>query len=78
MSSLDGMEWGVDKRFLDPVVIRAVSLKEMGLPLSERLQEFPWMLSDLIFPFMGEYLVRLMGNAATEISTNKPTSLRGS
>ena len=38
--------------------MRAVSLKEMGVPLSQRLREFPWMLSDLIFPFMGEYLVR--------------------
>lgn len=37
--------------------MRAISLKEMGVPLSQRLREFPWMLSDLIFPFMGEYLV---------------------
>lgn len=41
--------------------MRAVSLKEMGVPLSDRLREFPWMLSDLIFPFMGEYLVGLAG-----------------
>lgn len=39
--------------------MRAVSLKEMGVPLADRLREFPWMLSDLIFPFMGEYLVSL-------------------
>jgi len=41
----------------DPVVMKAVSMKEMGMPLTERLQEFPWMLSELIFPFMMEYLV---------------------
>ena len=40
--------------------MRAVSLKEMGVPLSDRLREFPWMFSDLIFPFMGEYLVSLV------------------
>lgn len=36
-------------------------MKEMGVPLSDRLREFPWMLSDLIFPFMGEYLVSFSG-----------------
>lgn len=69
-------------RVIDPVVIRAVSLKEMGVPLSQRLQEFPWMLSDLIFPFMGEYLVSRIEisyrHCIGECWPNKPTSLRGS
>ena len=29
------------------------------MPLQERLEEFPWILSDLIFPFMMEYMVCL-------------------
>ena len=33
-------------------------MKEDHVPLSRRLAEFPWILSDLIFPFMVEYLVR--------------------
>lgn len=32
-------------------------MKERGDNLSERFSEFPWMLSDLMSPFMMEYLV---------------------
>jgi len=39
--------------------MRTVAMKESGMPLGQRFQEFPWMLSDLIFPFMMEYLVSL-------------------
>lgn len=41
----------------DPVVMKTVEMKEKGLPLSVRFQEFPWMLGDLIFPFMMEYML---------------------
>ncbi|KAI5860133.1 MBOAT family protein [Durotheca rogersii] len=40
-----------------PVVMRTVYMKEMGWSTAERFGEFPWMLSDLIFPFMMEYLL---------------------
>lgn len=41
----------------DPVVMKTVEIKEENLSLWSRLAEFPWILSDLIFPFMMEYLV---------------------
>ncbi|CAM1500863.1 Fc.00g100250.m01.CDS01 [Cosmosporella sp. VM-42] len=40
-----------------PVVMKTVEMKEAGLPLAARFQQFPWLLSDLIFPFMMEYLL---------------------
>ncbi|EQL01583.1 MBOAT family protein [Ophiocordyceps sinensis CO18] len=40
-----------------PVVMKTVQMKEAGVPLSGRVREFPWLLSDLIFPFMMEYLL---------------------
>lgn len=43
----------------DPVVMKTVEIKEENLSLWSRLAEFPWILSDLIFPFMMEYLVCL-------------------
>jgi hypothetical protein len=43
---------------IDPVVMETVQMKEIGMPLTERFQHFPWLLSDLIFPLMMEYLVR--------------------
>ena len=42
---------------IDPAVMKTVQMKEDNLPLVERFKEFPWLLSDLIFPFMMEYLV---------------------
>lgn len=47
----------VSQTFIYPVVMKTVAMKETGMPLQERLGEFPWILSDLIFPFMMEYLV---------------------
>ncbi|KHN96174.1 uncharacterized protein MAM_06022 [Metarhizium album ARSEF 1941] len=40
-----------------PVVMKTVQMKESGLPLATRFQEFPLLLLDLIFPFMMEYLL---------------------
>ncbi|QPC77288.1 hypothetical protein HYE68_008040 [Fusarium pseudograminearum] len=40
-----------------PVVMKTVEMKENDVPLIERLQEFPGLLLDLIFPFMMEYLL---------------------
>ncbi|CAI4215001.1 unnamed protein product [Parascedosporium putredinis] len=47
----------LSQTFIFPVVVKAIAMKEAGMPLGQRLQEFPWMLSDLIFPFMMEYLL---------------------
>lgn len=47
----------VSQAFIYPVVMKTVRMKEAGLSLAERFGEFPWLLSDLIFPFMMEYLL---------------------
>lgn len=44
---------------VDPVVMKTLAMKEAGVPLAARIQEFPLLLLDLIFPFMMEYLVSL-------------------
>ncbi|KAI1380829.1 MBOAT family protein [Hypoxylon crocopeplum] len=47
----------ISQAYMYPVVMRTVYMKEMGWTITQRFQEFPWMLSDLIFPFMMEYLL---------------------
>ncbi|POS72864.1 MBOAT family protein [Diaporthe helianthi] len=47
----------ISQAFIYPVVMKTVHMKEAGLSLVERFREFPWLLSDLIFPFMMEYLL---------------------
>ncbi|POR38754.1 O-acyltransferase [Tolypocladium paradoxum] len=47
----------VSQRSIYPVVMKTLRMKEDGVPLSGRFKEFPWLLSDLIFPFMMEYLL---------------------
>lgn len=47
----------VSQTLIYPVVMRAVAMKETGCTTAQRLAEFPWMLSDLVFPFMMEYLL---------------------
>ncbi|KAJ6015045.1 hypothetical protein N7540_009636 [Penicillium herquei] len=46
----------VSQNWIYPVVMSTMRMKE-ELTLSQRLQEFPWVLSDLLFPFMMEYLL---------------------
>lgn len=43
--------------FRDPVVLVTIEMRESNMPLAARFKEFPWLLGDLIFPFMMEYLV---------------------
>ncbi|KAF7549012.1 hypothetical protein G7Z17_g6697 [Cylindrodendrum hubeiense] len=40
-----------------PVVMETLEMKHAGVPLAARFQQFPWLLSELIFPFMMEYLL---------------------
>jgi sterol O-acyltransferase len=47
----------VSQAYIYPVVMTTVHMKELGMTLTERLNEFPWVLSDLLFPFMMEYLL---------------------
>lgn len=47
----------VSQAFIYPVVMKTVAMKEAGMTPAERLKEFPWLLSELIFPFMMEYLL---------------------
>lgn len=47
----------VSQAFIYPVVVRTMAMKDAGLTLPDRLAYFPWILSDLIFPFMMEYMM---------------------
>jgi len=47
----------VSQAFIYPVVMRTIQMKTNSMPITERLKEFPWILSDLIFPFMMEYMM---------------------
>lgn len=47
----------VSQSWIYPVVVHTVQMKEHGLTVQQRLREFPWVLSDLLFPFMMEYLL---------------------
>lgn len=48
----------VSQSYIYPIVMRTVEMKASGMPLVKRLEAFPWILSDLLFPFMMEYMVR--------------------
>ncbi|KAK0708410.1 MBOAT, membrane-bound O-acyltransferase family-domain-containing protein [Lasiosphaeris hirsuta] len=47
----------ISQTYIYPVVMETVRMKDEGVPIATRFQYFPWMLSDLIFPFMLEYLL---------------------
>ena len=47
----------VGQSLIYPVVVRTLEMKEAGMTLQQRLELFPWILSDLIFPFMMEYMM---------------------
>ncbi|KAK7744469.1 Sterol O-acyltransferase 2 (Sterol-ester synthase 2) [Cytospora paraplurivora] len=47
----------ISQAFIYPVVMKTVAMKESGMPIIERFLEFPWLLSDLILPFMIEYIL---------------------
>lgn len=47
----------VSQCWIYPVVMSTMRMKEEGLTVQQRLHEFPWVLSDLLFPFMMEYLL---------------------
>lgn len=47
----------VSQSYVYPPVIMCLNMKEQGMPLQRRLQEMPWVLSDLLFPLMLEFLL---------------------
>lgn len=47
----------VSQSYIYPVVVRTIEMKDAGMTLPERLKVFPWILSDLMFPFMTEYML---------------------
>ncbi|RDW57990.1 hypothetical protein BP6252_13401 [Coleophoma cylindrospora] len=47
----------VSQAYIYPVVVRTLEMKEIGLPLRQRLETFPLILGDLIFPFLLEFLM---------------------
>lgn len=48
----------VSQHYMWPVVMRANEMSE--LPARERLKEIPWVFMDLLFPFLVEFLVRII------------------
>jgi sterol O-acyltransferase len=47
----------VSQAYIYPVVMHTMEMRDQGWTLWQRLEEFPWILSDLLFPFMMEYLL---------------------
>ncbi|KAJ4155757.1 hypothetical protein LMH87_000988 [Akanthomyces muscarius] len=47
----------VSQYYIYPVVLVTIEMRESNMPLAARFKEFPWLLGDLIFPFMMEYLL---------------------
>ena len=47
----------ISQAYIYPPVIETVRMKEAGMTLEERWREFPWILSDLLFPLLLEQLL---------------------
>ncbi|KAJ3493082.1 hypothetical protein NLG97_g4967 [Lecanicillium saksenae] len=47
----------VSQHYIYPVVLVTIEMRENNMPLAARFNEFPWLLGDLLFPFMMEYLL---------------------
>ncbi|PQE09206.1 MBOAT family protein [Rutstroemia sp. NJR-2017a BBW] len=47
----------ISQSYIYPVVVRTIEMKEMGMPLDQRLYVFPSIISDLAFPFLAEYIL---------------------
>ncbi|XWW95988.1 hypothetical protein V2A60_003958 [Cordyceps javanica] len=47
----------VSQYYIYPVVLVTIDMRETNMPLMARFREFPWLLGDLLFPFMIEYLL---------------------
>ncbi|KAF1848428.1 MBOAT-domain-containing protein [Cucurbitaria berberidis CBS 394.84] len=47
----------ISQAYIYPVVIETVKQKEAGMSLDERWKEFPWVVSDMLFPMLLEQLL---------------------
>jgi sterol O-acyltransferase len=47
----------VSQSFMYTSILNAVDMKESGVPFNQRLAEFPWLVSDLLFPMLLEQLL---------------------
>jgi sterol O-acyltransferase len=47
----------ISQAFIYPPVVKTVSMKQAGMPIDERWQEFPFIVSDMLFPLLIEQLL---------------------
>ncbi|KAK8205811.1 MBOAT, membrane-bound O-acyltransferase family-domain-containing protein [Phyllosticta capitalensis] len=47
----------ISQAYIYPPVAETVRMKEAGMPLRERAREFPWVVSDMMFPMLLEQLL---------------------
>ncbi|KAK7532546.1 MBOAT, membrane-bound O-acyltransferase family-domain-containing protein [Phyllosticta citricarpa] len=47
----------ISQAYIYPPVAETVRMKEAGMPLRERALEFPWIVSDMMFPMLLEHLL---------------------
>lgn len=47
----------VSQTYIYPVVVTCMEMTEKGLPIQQRLREFPLIFGDLLFPLMMEFLL---------------------
>jgi sterol O-acyltransferase len=52
-----GVMMVVSQGFIYPAVARTVAMKEAGMPLDERWAEFPFIVSEMLFPLLIEQLL---------------------
>jgi len=52
-----GVMMVVSQGFIYPAVARTVAMKEAGMPLEERWKEFPFIVSEMLFPLLIEQLL---------------------
>jgi sterol O-acyltransferase len=47
----------ISQAFIYPLVMQTVHMKEAGMPIEQRLQEFPFIVGDMLFPMLLEQLL---------------------
>jgi sterol O-acyltransferase len=47
----------ISQAYIYPVVVETVRLRDSGMSLDERWKEFPWVVSDMLFPMLLEQLL---------------------
>ncbi|KAL5120870.1 Sterol O-acyltransferase 2 (Sterol-ester synthase 2) [Pleosporales sp. CAS-2024a] len=47
----------ISQAYIYPVVVETVRLKDAGMSLDQRWKEFPWVVSDMLFPMLLEQLL---------------------